>query len=123
MILSTSYGKWLKKGMEMIDYEQSVAAGVAVERYRRKYGKLPEELKQLVPEFLPEVPLDVKNGLPLLYLKGKIPVEDSAGKRRWIDGCRVYSRDINGKDDQGTRKKGRFSFTVLFPERQNVLEL
>ena len=51
MILSTSYGKWLEKGAEMIDYEQSAAAGIAVERYRRKYGKLPEKLKLLVPEF------------------------------------------------------------------------
>jgi hypothetical protein len=40
---------------------------VAAERYRRKDGRFPDTLEQLVPDFLPEVPLDPQNGDPLRY--------------------------------------------------------
>jgi hypothetical protein len=41
---------------------------MAVERYRLKYGGLPETLDGLVPEFLEEVYLDPFDGKPLRYV-------------------------------------------------------
>ncbi|MBN2473083.1 MAG: hypothetical protein JXB62_00645 [Pirellulales bacterium] len=40
---------------------------IAVERFRRAHGRLPESLAKLVPEYLPEVPADPFDGLPLRY--------------------------------------------------------
>jgi hypothetical protein len=42
-------------------------AAVAAERYRRRHGQLPENLEQLVPEFLSAVPLDPQDGQPLRF--------------------------------------------------------
>jgi len=43
-------------------------AAIACERYRRRHGELPERLDQLVPEFLPEVPVDPYTREPLQYV-------------------------------------------------------
>jgi hypothetical protein len=42
-------------------------AAVAAERYRNRHGHLPENLEQLVPDFLAEVPLDPHDGEPLRF--------------------------------------------------------
>lgn len=44
--------------------------GVAVERYRRKNGALPENLDALVPTFLDSVPVAVTTGKPFRYRHG-----------------------------------------------------
>ncbi|HCE45542.1 MAG TPA: hypothetical protein DET40_18535 [Lentisphaeria bacterium] len=44
-------------------------AGLAVERYRLKYGKLPEKLFDLKAEFIENVPLDPFDGKELRYKK------------------------------------------------------
>jgi hypothetical protein len=46
----------------------------AVKLYQAKYRKLPEELEELVPEFMPSVPLDPFDGKPLRYFKGDFKV-------------------------------------------------
>ena len=43
-------------------------AAIAVELFRRKHGKLPETLEELVPDFLPQLPLDPFDGQPLRFL-------------------------------------------------------
>ncbi len=44
--------------------------GMSIERYRMKYGKLPDTLDQLVPEFIDVLPCDPYNkGLDLSYKK------------------------------------------------------
>jgi hypothetical protein len=40
---------------------------IAAERFRRRHGRLPERLEELVPEFLPAVPLDAYDGKPLRF--------------------------------------------------------
>src|SRR5262245_52643943 len=40
---------------------------LAAERYRRKYGDWPPSLTDLVPHYLPAVPLDPFDGKPLRY--------------------------------------------------------
>jgi hypothetical protein len=69
------------------------AAGLAVERYRRKNGRWPEELSELKDEFLLEVPADPFDGKPLRYYK--------------IDeGTVVYSVGPDRKDDLTAAWKG-----------------
>ena len=62
---------------------------LAVERYRRAHGGLPESLEALVPEWLEAVPVDELDpeGSPLRY-------------RQWADGTyAVYSVGMDGEDD------------------------
>lgn len=66
-------------------------AAIAVERYRLAYGKLPENIEALVPEFLTEIPLDSMTGAPLHYV-----LDPSAGYR-------LYSVGPNRIDDGGVR--------------------
>ena len=42
-------------------------AAVALERHRRRHGHHPDTLSQLVPEFLPAMPVDWMDGKPLRY--------------------------------------------------------
>jgi hypothetical protein len=41
---------------------------LAVEQHRRRHGKLPQQLDELVHEFLPSVPNDAFDGQPLRYV-------------------------------------------------------
>jgi hypothetical protein len=47
----------------------------AVERFRLKYGQLPDKLEQLVPEFLPNIPIDPFDGKQLRYVHGNFKVQ------------------------------------------------
>jgi hypothetical protein len=42
-----------------------IEAGIAAKRFEQKNGRLPRSLKELVPEFLAEVPIDPYTGEPL----------------------------------------------------------
>jgi hypothetical protein len=67
-------------------------AVIALYRYRNRHGEWPETLDQLVPEFLPSVPIDQVDGEPLGY--------------RLVDGQPLlYSVGGNGTDGGGTRSK------------------
>lgn len=104
-------------------------AGIAVELFRRKYGKLPDKLSELVPEFLPSVPVDPFDMKELRYIKGELdfvftdalePSIPTAGSGMFsrtatssgknyptkeeivkANGFRVYSIGKNLKDDGG----------------------
>ena len=42
-----------------------VQTALALERYQRRYGKVPDKLEAVVPEFLSAVPIDPFTGKPL----------------------------------------------------------
>jgi hypothetical protein len=63
-------------------------AALAAERYRRRHGHWPEQLSDLVPEFLPAVPLDPFDGNPVRL-------------RRTDDGLVLYSLGADRQDDGG----------------------
>jgi hypothetical protein len=63
-------------------------AAVAAERYRREHGDWPGSLADLVPGYLPAVPLDPFDGAPLRY-------------RRTEGGAVIYSVGEDGRDDGG----------------------
>ena len=71
-----------------IAWIRTVVTTFAVERFRLKYDRLPVDTAALVPEFLPEVPLDPIDEKPLRY-------------HREGSGYVVYSIGANGRDDDG----------------------
>ena len=61
---------------------------MACKLYQRQHGKYPDNISDLVPDFLPAEPLDPFTGQSLVYkAKG--------------DGFIVYSLGSNKKDDGG----------------------
>ncbi|MGE3803907.1 MAG: hypothetical protein AB7K24_04440 [Gemmataceae bacterium] len=70
-------------------WERVMDTAVAVARFNLAEQKYPEQLDQLVPRFLPYVPIDPFSGKPLRL------------KKRGT-GCVVYSIGTNRVDDDGT---------------------
>ena len=68
---------------------QQTRLGCALERFRRAKGAFPTELAALVPEFIPAVPVDVCDGMPLRY------------RRNADGGYDLWSVARNRKDDGG----------------------
>jgi hypothetical protein len=66
---------------------------IAAERYRLAQGKFPDQLEQLVPDYLPSVPHDPFDGQPLRIYSRE-------------DKFAVYSVGMDGKDDGGKDDKG-----------------
>lgn len=67
---------------------RSLAALLAAERYRLTRGRWPGQLTDLVPAFLPAVPMDPFDGRPLRY-------------RKTADGVMVYSVGPDREDNNG----------------------
>lgn len=67
-----------------------VMTALAVEQFRRRHGRLPEQLDNLLPEFLAQLPLDPFTGQSLYY-------------RPKDGGYLLYSTGPNGRDNGGTR--------------------
>jgi hypothetical protein len=64
---------------------------IALERFRLKHGAFPEKLEELVPEYLPMVPLDIYTKKPLIYKRteGGTFVLYGVGKNHVDDGGKV----------------------------------
>lgn len=77
-------------------YADGLRTLLAIERYRRDEGGLPDSLESLVPEYLPEVPLDryAKNGEPLGYAVFEEP--DASGREYLL-----YTVGLDGMDNGG----------------------
>ena len=101
------------KQAEIEDAKLLADTAFQVERYRRKYGKLPETLEALVPEFLPTVPLDRMNRLPIRYEHGDLKFKRPGKPEETHRGYRLYTCEYDGKNIGGT--KARNTFAVLFP--------
>jgi hypothetical protein len=69
-------------------------AALAVERYRLANGKLPSQLSDLVPTFLPAVPSDPFDGKPLRY-------------KTLAKGYVVYSVGDDREDNGGAEKDSK----------------
>ena len=81
--------------------------GVAMYRYRAKYGKYPEHFEQLTPEFLLTVPMDPFDGKPMRLSKSD---------KGWV----IYSVGPDLVDDQGSvfnnqSEKGDIAFRLAAP--------
>ncbi len=69
---------------------RTLRTGLAVELFLQKYGKLPDTLEELVPEFLPEIPVSPFSGEPLRYEKGKLERLGGKGEIIEFQGYRIY---------------------------------
>jgi hypothetical protein len=83
---------WKVGEASLRDRTMMLCTGVAlaVERYRRAQQRWPATLAELVPAYMPAVPIDPYSGSPLLY-------------KVFADGVAVYSVSRNGVDDGGIR--------------------
>jgi len=87
LLLPNLYTIILKEAM-LEAYLEAARIGIACKIYQRQHGKYPDNISDLVPDFLPVKPLDPFTGKPLVY----------KAKR---DGFIVYSLGSNKKDDGG----------------------
>ena len=90
-VLMPSYRRVIEQGFRGMANRHAAAVALAARWYALDHdGKLPDRLEDLVPKYLPKVPVDpmARGGIPLAY----IPGEDAI----------VYSVGENGRDDGGT---------------------
>ena len=79
----------LVKSVQAEVSRQLLVTAIALERFHLRHSAWPDTLEKLVPDFLPQVPLDFMDGKPLRYRSG-------------INGLYVlYSVGLDGKDDGG----------------------
>jgi len=93
-----NWSKALKTLLRQESQIQMARAAIAIGRHRLKYGRIPESLAKLVPEFLRETPMDYMTGGPLLYAVNP----DSS--------LALYSAGEDGHDDDG------FGDDVVWPQ-------
>jgi hypothetical protein len=70
MILPALYGL-PKEERLAISRLRAALAGLEVERYRLKHSRLPDRIKEIVPEFLDSVPVDARHQRPIGYEKAE----------------------------------------------------
>jgi len=68
LLLAPAIGAAFEATARNVAMNGAADAAIAIELYRRRHGKLPERLKQLVPDFLPQIPTDPFDGQPLKYV-------------------------------------------------------
>lgn len=73
---------------------RQIATACAIERFRQARGQFPENLQELLPNFLKEVPQEVVTEAPLVY------------RRNGETGYILYSRGWNNTDEGGSMAKG-----------------
>jgi hypothetical protein len=72
------FEKLLMEGSALAVLRQTAQTGLAVAKYHRQHGRYPDRLEQLVPAFLPTMPVDPRDGQPLRL-------------RRFAEGVMVYA--------------------------------
>jgi hypothetical protein len=78
-------------------------AGLACKMYSHRTGRYPGSLKALVPDLLPEIPIDPFTGKPLVY-------------RMSSSELIIYSVGSNEKDDRG---RGTYLITQLVTDKDD----
>jgi len=106
MILGTAEARLAESEWRVRMQLEVMRTGLAVERYRLKHGRLPENLEALVPTFLPSVPDDALS-----------EVARPIGYRSTDEGeFVVYSVGLDGEDNHGEEStksyEGDITFTV-----------
>ena len=81
-------------------------AGLAAEEFRLQHGRWPTDWSELVPQFLPQVPLDPWTGRPMQL-------------RPTSEGMVIYSVGHNGADDGGHPDRD-IVFRLYDPDKRNL---
>lgn len=82
-------------GMRGTAQNRAAEAALAIERYRQRHGKLPDNLQRLVPDFFPTTSAETDNGPTDPY--DYKPLRFKLGDGEYV----VYSIGADGKDDGG----------------------
>lgn len=88
------------------------AACVACERFRLKNGRFPKDLAELVPAFLPAVPVNPFDGKPLTFRA----FEDRVAIYGWYDNGQFAREAFPADFDEGQRKGNPFGSRVWLPK-------
>jgi hypothetical protein len=90
---------------------ETMDVAIAIQRYRKAQGKLPESLDELVPDYLRSVPRDPFDGMPIRYL-----IDD--------DGAfRVYSIGRNRVDDEGVLSEERLDEVISITDPKSARDV
>ncbi len=81
-------------------------AALAAEEFRLQHGRWPTDWSELVPQFLPQVPLDPWTGRPMQW-------------RPTSEGMVIYSIGHNGTDDGGHPDRD-IVFRLYDPDKRNL---
>ncbi len=97
----------IEKALQSVFLQEAIRrlklAAIAIEQHKRRHGRLPLTLEELVPAFLKTVPLDPMDGMPLRY-------------RLHLDGgFRLYSIGTDLKDDGGVGSLRQEDKDLVFP--------
>ena len=105
VMISTYYCAGAIKTAELsLGLQEGTSVAIALELYRRKYGRYPNTLAELSPLYLPQVPVDRITGGPLKY--------------RLLDGKPlIYSVGADRDDDGGAFSIGRGTMNPLHQAR------
>jgi hypothetical protein len=82
-----------------------IAAALALHRFEE--GSYPDNLEQLVPEIIKELPIDLYSGRQFIY-------------QRKVDGYLLYCVNDDGEDNQGTDFGGKIIKGEWASEEQDV---
>jgi hypothetical protein len=113
-ILSDSnVGAMVRKTLMTEAVRDLAMSAIGLKRYQLQHGRLPDALAELVPEFLPAVPIDPYDGKPIKYH----PYDDGA--------FLLYSVGKDGADDGGDPSpvSGRSDSFSWFDSRDMVWPL
>lgn len=93
LITYPSLNRMLDSELRLYIYMNLARTAIAIEKYRIRNSRLPENLEELVPHYLTAVPRDpYRNGETLIYVKG----EDFSYK--------IYSVGMDREDDGGLER-------------------
>jgi hypothetical protein len=93
----------------------AAATGVACERYRQKHGRLPQNPAELVPTFLPAVPLNPFDGKPISY---RVSADRVAVYFFWADSPRKV-QDLP-EDFRDGPPGAAFGYRLWNPDRRGL---
>ena len=87
-LLAVGFERGHKAFQRAIEFRDAVLTAAAMVRFRRKTGRWPQQLDELVPQYLTALPLDRQTGTPLHYATG-------------TGGPVLYTPGNDGTDDGG----------------------
>jgi hypothetical protein len=110
-IILGNFSQLWERSKTIRNVQNSAVTALRIELYRRKYKKLPDDLSDLVPEFMSKIPIDLLSGKPLKYIHGEITLPLVDGRVKYsekdkkvpikVNGYRIYGVGYNKKDDNG----------------------
>ena len=94
-LLMPAMSEIFKKAANFHAFQRITQVSIALRLYRHEHGRYPETLQELVPKYLPYVPIDPFDGKSLRY-------------KRLKSGFKIWSVGQDFKDDGGVEKKPRW---------------